>query len=383
MLCFCQQLQRARGEGHHASNGIVMVPVEKLHSLTRRLEEVESLLCDPAVVSNPGKLRELGRERSALEAVVLAFKQWQDVSRQSEDNRAMLDDPELGELARAELPELEERRAKLEEEISILLLPKDPNDERNTILEIRAGTGGEEAALFAGDLLRMYTRYAERRGWRVELLSMSEASAGGLKEAIALVTGDRVFSSLKHEAGVHRVQRVPTTEAQGRIHTSTATVAVLPEADDVDVHIDDKDLKIDIAAAGGPGGQGVNTTNSAVQVMHIPTGIIVKCQDERSQIKNKSRALKILRSRLLDLEQQKHDASIRDERRTMVGSGERSEKIRTYNFPQNRLSDHRIGLTLYELDRIIEGDLEALISALVAWHQARLLEAARDPSNES
>lgn len=360
-----------------------MVPVEKLHSLTRRLEEVESLLCDPAVVSNPGKLRELGRERSSLEAIVLAFKQWQDVSRQIEDNRAMLDDPELGELARAEMPELEERRTKLEEEISILLLPKDPNDERNTILEIRAGTGGEEAALFAGDLLRMYTRYAERRGWRVELLSMSEASAGGLKEAIALVTGDRVFSSLKHEAGVHRVQRVPTTEAQGRIHTSTATVAVLPEADDVDVHIDEKDLKIDIAAAGGPGGQGVNTTNSAVQVMHIPTGIIVKCQDERSQIKNKSRALKILRSRLLDLEQQKHDASIRDERRTMVGSGERSEKIRTYNFPQNRLSDHRIGLTLYELDRIIEGDLEALISALVAWHQARLLEAARDPSNES
>ena len=359
-----------------------MVPVEKLQSLTRRLEEVESLLCDMTVVSNPGRLRELGRERGSIQPVVDAFKQWQQVSRHIDEDRTIIDDPELGELAKDELPALESRRAALEEEIAVLLLPKDPNDERNTILEVRAGTGGEEAALFAGDLLRMYSRYAERRGWRVEVLSMSEASAGGLKEAIALVTGNRVFSSLKHEAGVHRVQRVPTTEAQGRIHTSTATVAVLPEADDVDVQIDDKDLKIDIAAAGGPGGQGVNTTNSAVQVTHIPTGIMVKCQDERSQLKNKSRALKILRSRLLDLEQQRQAASVRDERRTMVGSGERSEKIRTYNFPQNRLTDHRIGLTLYELDRIIEGDLEALVSALVAWHQARLLEETRDPDPE-
>jgi peptide chain release factor 1 len=358
-----------------------MVPVEKLQSLSRRLEEVESLLCDLTVVSNPTRLRELGRERSSIQAVVDAFKHWQDVSRHIEEDRAVLDDPELGELAKEELPELEARRTALEADLAILLLPKDPNDERNTILEIRGGTGGEEAALFAADLLRMYTRYSERRGWRVELLSLSEASAGGLKEAIALVTGDRVFSSLKHEAGVHRVQRVPTTEAQGRIHTSTATVAVLPEADDVDVHIDDKDLRFDIAAAGGPGGQGVNTTNSAVQVTHLPTGLIVKCQDERSQIKNKSRALKILRSRLLDLEQQKQAASVRDERRTMVGSGERSEKIRTYNFPQNRLTDHRIGLTLYELDRLIEGDLDSLISALVAWHQARLLEASRDPES--
>jgi peptide chain release factor 1 len=357
-----------------------MVPVEKLHSLSRRLDEVESLLCDLTVVSNPARLRELGRERSSIQAVVDAFKQWKDVSRRVEEDRAVLDDPELGDLAKEELPELEARRDALEEDIAVLLLPKDPNDERNTILEIRGGTGGEEAALFASDLLRMYTRYAERRGWRVEVLSMSEASAGGLKEAIALVTGDRVFSSLKHEAGVHRVQRVPTTEAQGRIHTSTATVAVLPEADDVDVQLDEKDLKIDIAAAGGPGGQGVNTTNSAVQIIHIPTGMIVKCQDERSQLKNKSRALKILRSRLLDLEQQKQAASVRDERRNMVGSGERSEKIRTYNFPQNRLTDHRIGLTLYELDRIIEGDLDALISALVGWHQARLLEATRDPT---
>lgn len=360
-----------------------MVPVEKLHSLARRLEEVEALLCEMAVVSNPARLRELGRERSSLQPLVAAFRRWEDVSKRVAEDRAALSDPELGELAREELPELEAQLAKLEEEIAVLLLPKDPNDDRNTLLEVRAGTGGEEAALFAADLLRMYTRYAERRGWRVELLSTSEASAGGLKEAVALVTGDRVFSSLKHEAGVHRVQRVPTTEAQGRIHTSTATVAVLPEADDVDVQIDEKDLKIDIAAAGGPGGQGVNTTNSAVQITHIPTGMIVKCQDERSQLKNKSRALKILRSRLLDLEQQRQAESLRDERRTMVGGAERSEKIRTYNFPQNRLSDHRIGLTLYELDRVIEGDLDGIINALVAWHQARLLEAARGDTSEA
>ena len=360
-----------------------MVPVEKLHSLARRLEEVESLLCDMTVVSNPARLRELGRERSSLQSLVDTFRQWQNVSKRVAEDRAALSDPELGELARDELPELEAQLAKLEEELAVLLLPKDPNDDRNTILEVRAGTGGEEAALFAADLVRMYTRYAERRGWRVEILSMSEASAGGLKEAIALVTGDRVFSSLKHEAGVHRVQRVPTTEAQGRIHTSTATVAVLPEADDVEVQIDDKDLRFDIAAAGGPGGQGVNTTNSAVQVTHLPTGMIVKCQDERSQLKNKSRALKILRSRLLDLEQQKQAESVRDERRNMVGGAERSEKIRTYNFPQNRLSDHRIGLTLYELDRVIEGELEAIINALVAWHQARLLEATKGDSSTS
>ena len=356
-----------------------MVPVEKLQSLARRLQEVEALLCDMTVVSNPARLKALGRERSSIQGVVDTFRQWQDVSKRIGEDRAALNDPELGELASDELPELESRQSTLEEEIALLLLPKDPNDDRNTLLEVRAGTGGEEAALFAADLLKMYSRYAERKGWRVEILSSSAASAGGLKEAIALVSGNRVFSSLKHEAGVHRVQRVPTTEAQGRIHTSTATVAVLPEADDVEVEIDDKDLRFDIAAAGGPGGQGVNTTNSAVQVTHLPTGLIVKCQDERSQLKNKSRALKILRSRLLDLEQQRQADSVRDERRTMVGTAERSEKIRTYNFPQNRISDHRIGLTLYELDRVIEGDLDGIINALVAWHQARLLQATREP----
>jgi peptide chain release factor 1 len=254
-------------------------------------------------------------------------------------------------------------------------LPRDPNDERNTILEIRAGTGGEEAALFAGDLFRMYTRYAETRGWRVEIMTTSDAAAGGIKEVIALVTGQRVFSSLKYEGGVHRVQRVPATEAQGRIHTSTATVAVLPEAEEVDVAIDEKDLKVDIAASGGPGGQGVNTTNSAVQITHLPTGMIVKCQDERSQLKNRAKAMKVLRSRLLDIEQQKQAEAIRDERRGMVGGGDRSEKIRTYTFPQNRLTDHRIGLTLYKLDRVMEGDLNEMLDAVVAHYQAALLQS--------
>jgi peptide chain release factor 1 len=353
-----------------------MIPEEKLRTLTRRLAEVESLLCDPKVVTDAKRLRELGRERSQIEPVVESYRKHQALAAQIEDNRALLGDPDLGAMAREELPSLEAQLEELSQQIRVLLLPQDPNDEKNTVLEIRGGTGGEEAALFAADLLRMYMRFAERRGWQVEVMSMSQAAAGGLKEAIVLITGNRVYSVLKHEAGVHRVQRVPTTEAQGRIHTSTATVAVLPEADDVDVFIDDKDLKIDIAAAGGPGGQGVNTTNSAVQIMHIPTGMIVKCQDERSQLKNKSRALKILRSRLLELERQRQADSVRDERRTMVGAGERSEKIRTYNFPQNRLTDHRIGLTIYELDRIIEGGLEAVVDPLIAWHQAKRLEEA-------
>ncbi|MBX3131513.1 MAG: peptide chain release factor 1 [Polyangiaceae bacterium] len=352
-----------------------MIPEEKLQSIVRRSEEVEQLLCDPKVLGAPDELRALNRERRQLEPVVKAFADFVQLSRRISDNREMLADPELGELARDELPELEARHAELERSIRVLLLPKDPNDDRNTLLEIRAGTGGEEAALFAADLLRMYVRYAETKGWQVEQLSSSEASAGGVKEAILLVTGDRVFSSLKYESGVHRVQRVPATEAQGRIHTSTATVAVLPEADDVEVTLDDKDLRFDIAASGGPGGQGVNTTNSAVQITHLPTGMIVKCQDERSQLKNKAKALKILRSRLLDIEQQRQAESIRDERRTMVKAGDRSEKIRTYNFPQNRLTDHRIGLTLYKLDRVIEGELGELVDALVTWHQAAQLEA--------
>ncbi|MBK7585026.1 MAG: peptide chain release factor 1 [Myxococcales bacterium] len=351
-----------------------MLPVEKLEAVRRRSEELEQLLCEPATIADPSRLLSLGRERSQIQAVVVAFDEWRDLTRRVEEDREMLDDPELGALAQDELPRLEARLVELEKQLQLLLLPQDPNDDKNTILEIRGGTGGEEAALFAGDLLRMYTRFAEQKGWKVELMSTSEAAAGGIKEAIALVTGNRVYSSLKFEGGVHRVQRVPVTEAQGRIHTSTATVAVLPEAEDVDVNIDDKDLRFDIAASGGPGGQGVNTTNSAVQITHLPTGMIVKCQDERSQLKNKSKALKILRSRLLDIEQQKQSEAQRDERRGMVKSGDRSEKIRTYNFPQNRLTDHRIGLTLYQLDRVMEGDLSELIDALVSFHQAAELE---------
>jgi peptide chain release factor 1 len=352
-----------------------MIPVEKLQGFVRRHEEIEQLMCEPEVLGNPKRLRELNQERGRLARIVETFADHQQIEKQIAEDREALSDPELGALAREELPELEERLTRVEKRIQILLLPTDPNDEKNTILEIRGGTGGEEAALFAADLLRMYTRYAERRGWRVEILSSSEASAGGIKEVVALVSGDRVYSGLKHESGVHRVQRVPETEAQGRIHTSTATVAVLPEADEVDVDIPEKDLRFDIAAAGGPGGQGVNTTNSAVQITHLPTGMIVKCQDERSQLKNKAKALKVLRSRLLDLEQQRQADAIRDERRDMVKAGDRSEKIRTYNFPQNRLTDHRIGLTLYKLDRVMQGELEELVDAVISWHQAAQLEA--------
>jgi peptide chain release factor 1 len=280
----------------------------------------------------------------------------------------------LAELAEAELPELEGERTRLEQELEILLLPKDPNDSRNVVVEIRSGEGGEEAALFAADLFRMMTRFAERKRWTVEVLNLSEASAGGYKEVIALVTGQDAYAQLRYEGGVHRVQRVPATEAQGRIHTSTATVAILPEADEVDVTLDEKDLEISIAASGGPGGQGVNTTNSAVQLRHIPTGIIVKCQDERSQLKNKARALKVLRSRLLEMEQRKAEEAQSAERRGMVGTAERAQKVRTYNYPQNRVTDHRIGLTLHKLDGIMDGDLDELVSALRAHRQAELLK---------
>lgn len=355
-----------------------MIPVERLKSISRRLAELISLLCDPAIAADPRKLRDLGRERSQLEPIVEAFGRWESLDRQVAELREALQDPEIEELAREELPALQAEQESVARRLAVLLLPSDPNDERNTMLEIRSGTGGEEAALFAADLLRMYTRFAEHRGWKVELLSLSEAAAGGLKEAVALVSGTRVFSVLKYEAGVHRVQRVPATEAQGRIHTSTATVAVLPEADDVEVNVDDKDLRIDIAAAGGPGGQGVNTTNSAVQVTHLPSGIVVKCQDERSQLKNKARALKILKSRLLDVEQRRQAENVRDERRTMVGTGERSEKIRTYNFPQNRVTDHRIGLTVHELDRFMEGELDQVITAVAAWHEAKRLQEVHE-----
>ena len=353
-----------------------MLPIEKLEQLSRRYVELDELMCQPHVLADRNQLSKLNKERSELEPLMRQFALYQDVEKQVTDNEAALADPELRELAQIELSELSVQKTTLEGAIELLLLPTDPNDKKNTILEIRSGEGGEEAALFAADLFRMYSRYAETQGWKIEILNTSESAAGGYKEAIALVLGRDVYSQLRFEGGVHRVQRVPATETQGRIHTSTATVAVLPEAEDVEVHIEDKDLEISIAASGGPGGQGVNTTNSAVQILHKPTGMIVKCQDERSQLKNKAKAMKVLRSRLLEIEREKQDAAYSAERRGMVGTAERSQKIRTYNYPQNRVSDHRIRLTLNKLDRVIAGDLSELITALRTHRQAALLQSA-------
>jgi peptide chain release factor 1 len=354
---------------------VAVLPIDKLESLRARFAEVEDMLCRPEVATDAKRSTALNRERSDLAEIVQTYERYGKVRKNLEEDQEALKDPELRAMAEEEIPGLQSELATLEERLSFLLLPTDPNDARNTVFEIRAGTGGEEAALFASDLFRMYSRYAEKVGWKVEILSTSEASAGGFKEIVVLVSGARVYSRLRFEGGVHRVQRVPATESQGRIHTSTATVAVLPEADEVDVDIADADLEISIAASGGPGGQGVNTTNSAVQIRHVPTGIIVKCQDERSQHKNKARAMQVLRARLLSREQEAQAASEAAERRSMVGSGERSEKIRTYNFPQNRVTDHRLGLTLHKLDQIIDGDLDELLTALRNDHQAALLEA--------
>jgi peptide chain release factor 1 len=353
-----------------------MLPIEKLEQVVRRYGELDELMCRPDVLADRAKLTKLNKERSDLSPVVEAFSRYQELQKRIQDDQDALSDPELRELVQAELPGLEQDRAALEASIQLMLLPADPNDKKNTILEIRSGEGGEEAALFAHDLFRMYSRYAENVGWKIEILNLSESATGGIKECIALVTGRDVYSHLRFEGGVHRVQRVPATEQQGRIHTSTATVAVLPEADDVDVQIDEKDLEISIAASGGPGGQGVNTTNSAVQILHKPTGIIVKCQDERSQLKNKSKALKVLRARLLDAERERQEKAEASARRSMVSTGERSQKIRTYNFPQNRVTDHRIRLTLNKLDRIIEGDLDELVNSLRTSYQAERLQDA-------
>jgi peptide chain release factor 1 len=353
-----------------------MLPTEKLEQIVRRYGEIEAQLCRPDVLSDRSRSSKLNKERSDLEPLVNSFARYRTVEKKIREDEEALSDPELRDLAHAELGELEKEREGLEQSIQLLLLPPDPLEEKNTILEIRSAEGGEEAALFAADLFRMYARFAERKRWTVEVLSLSESATGGYKECIALVTGKNVFSQLRFEGGVHRVQRVPVTEQQGRIHTSTATVAVLPEADDVDVQVDEKDLEISIAASGGPGGQGVNTTNSAVQVLHKPTGIIVKCQDERSQLKNKAKAMKVLRARLLDRERVKQEEHEAATRRSMVSTGERSQKIRTYNFPQNRVTDHRIRLTLAKLDRMIDGDLDELVTALRTSHEAEKLQAA-------
>jgi len=352
-----------------------MLPLEKLADLTRRYRDMDELLCQPDVLADRTRLAKLNRERAELEPIAIAFGRFRDLQKKIAEDREALSDPDLRELVELELPELLAEEERLTRELEVLLLPQDPDDKKNTIVEIRSGEGGEEAALFAADLFRMYARYAEGRGWQSEVISLSESSTGGYKECIFMLSGRDVYSDMRFEGGVHRVQRVPATETQGRIHTSTATVAVLPEADDVEVQIDDKDLEISIAASGGPGGQGVNTTNSAVQILHRPSGLIVKCQDERSQLKNKAKALKVLKSRLLDIEREKQDAQVSAERRGMVGTGERSQKIRTYNFPQNRVSDHRIQLTLHKLDRVMMGELEELLTALRTHRQAALLEA--------
>ena len=350
-----------------------MLPHDRLESLTRRDAELDDLMCQPQVLGDRAQLAKLNRERSELGNLVGAYATYQLKTKELADARELLSDPDFRDDAQGEVERLNGELVTLEATIQLLLLPVDPNDKKNIILEIRSGEGGEEAALFAADLFRMYGRYAETQGWKIEILNSSESATGGYKEVIALIAGKDVYSQLRFEGGVHRVQRVPATETQGRIHTSTATVAVLPEADDVDVQVDDKDLEISIAASGGPGGQGVNTTNSAVQILHKPSGIIVKCQDERSQLKNKAKALKVLKSRLLDIEREKQEAAQSAERRSMVSTGERSQKIRTYNYPQNRVTDHRIRLTLNKLDRIIEGDLGELVSSLRTHRQAELL----------
>jgi peptide chain release factor 1 len=340
--------------------------LDKIAVFEERAAQLEAQVADPQLARDRQRFAEVGRELSAIRPVLEAGARYRRTLAAIEETRGMLEDPdpELKELARAELEELEQAREGLEQELRLLLVPRDPNDEKNVILEIRAGTGGEEAALFAADLFRMYSRYAERQGWRVEPLSLSQTDSGGIKELIAMVSGDRVYSRLKHERGVHRVQRVPQTESQGRIHTSTATVAVLPEAEEVDIHVEPRDLRIDVFRSSGPGGQSVNTTDSAVRITHVPTGLVVTCQDEKSQHKNKARAMKILRSRLLEQEQERQAAERASERHVQVGSGERSEKIRTYNFPQSRVTDHRAHVTLHRLEEVIEGDLEELLDAV-------------------
>ena|SRR6185503_18296425 len=350
--------------------------LERLQEIERRYEELERLVVDPAVIANRREFAALGRERAGLEEVVTRYRERKQLVRDVDEHRELVqdDDPELRALAKSELPALEARLVELDETLRRLLLPKDPNDDRNTVLEIRAGTGGDEAGLFASDLFRMYSRYAERKGWKVEVLSSSQTGIGGFKEAIALVQGKGAFSRLKFEGGVHRVQRVPATEAQGRIHTSAVTVAVLPEAEDVEIDLPDKDLRIDVFRSSGPGGQSVNTTDSAVRVTHLPTNIVVTCQDEKSQHKNKAKALKVLRARLLDRAREEQQASIAANRKAMVGSGDRSEKIRTYNFPQSRVTDHRVNLTLHQLDRVLDGDLDTIVDALAAKDQEDRLE---------
>ena len=349
---------------------------DKLQSFINRYEEINNLLISPDITSDIKRMTELSKEQSSIEPIVTKAKEYNQVCDDIEENKMLLDDDELGELAKEELKTLEIQKPELEEEIKVLMIPKDENDDKNIYLELRAGTGGDEAALFVGDLYRAYLRYAESNGWKVEMMNSSESESGGYKEIVILVKGDHVFSKLKFEGGTHRVQRVPATESQGRVHTSAITVAVMPEVDDVDVHIDPNDLKIDVMRASGNGGQSVNTTDSAVRITHIPTGIVVTNQDQKSQHKNKDKALKVLKARLYDIQMQEKMESEGANRKEQVGTGDRSGRIRTYNYPQGRITDHRINLTLYRLDAIMnDGLFDEVIDPLIADHQAKLIEA--------
>jgi peptide chain release factor 1 len=354
---------------------------ERLNQIEAKYDELTQALASPEVINDSAKYQKTARAHSEFSEIVEKYREFKDMQRGIQESKAILADEadaELREYAQEELARLEERLAKTEQDLKILLVPKDPNDQKNVILEIRAGTGGDEATLFAAEIFRMYNRYAETQRWKVEVLSTSESSVGGLKEVIAIIEGRGAFSQMKYESGVHRVQRVPDTEQQGRVHTSAVTVAVLPEAEDVDIKIEAKDLRIDTFCSSGPGGQSVNTTYSAVRITHLPTNTVVSCQDEKSQIKNREKGMRVLRARLYELEMEKQQQAQAKERKAMVGSGDRSEKIRTYNFPQNRLTDHRIGLTLHQLDLVMEGRLQPIVDALIAHYQAEQLRRGGD-----
>ena len=349
---------------------------QKLAEVEARFADLDGMLADPAMMGDHRRYTEIAKERASIADIVATYRLYKNVMTEVEESEELLgdDDPDMRELAREELAGLRDRKEELIAQLKTLLLPKDPRDEKNSILEIRQGTGGDEAALFAADLFRMYSRYAEAKNWKVEILSVHETELGGLKELVAVVSGKMVYSHLKYESGVHRVQRVPETETQGRIHTSAVTVAILPEAEDVDVEVRDDDLKIDTYRASGAGGQHVNTTDSAIRITHLPTNLVITCQDERSQHKNKAKALKILRSKLFELQVEEQQREERDSRRAQIGTGDRSERIRTYNFPQNRLTDHRIGLTLYKLELIMEGNLDDTFDALRTYFQAEAMK---------